>query len=120
MVLAQAEARVSRAADESVRDAFVARFALPTVVSAAMPVVEAQELLGRLEYMRARRPHVKECVLVMHVQNGLGNRLRALAGGVALARVTGRVPLIVWERDAHLSAGFRDLFQHPAAAKLNL
>lgn len=50
------------------------------------------------------------CVFV-HVQNGLGNRLRAMGSGIALAKMTGRVPVVVWERDAHLSARFGDLFK---------
>ena len=49
------------------------------------------------------------CVFV-HVQNGLGNRLRAMGSGIALAKKTARVPVIIWERDAHLSASFGDLF----------
>lgn len=49
-------------------------------------------------------------VLFIHAQNGLGNRLRAIASGLVMARGTRRVPVVVWERDAHLGASFQDLF----------
>ena len=45
----------------------------------------------------------------IHVQNGLGNRLRALASGIAIARATRRVPVVIWEEDAHLGATFEQL-----------
>lgn len=49
-------------------------------------------------------------VLFVHAQNGLGNRLRAIASGITLARSTHRVPVIVWQRDAHLGASLSDIF----------
>lgn len=48
-------------------------------------------------------------VFFIHAQNGLGNRLRALASGLAMARATKRVPVVVWETDPHLGASFHDL-----------
>ncbi|KAJ3091472.1 hypothetical protein HK102_000418 [Quaeritorhiza haematococci] len=50
-------------------------------------------------------------LLVVHVQHGLGNRLRALASAIALARKTNRSLRVVWERDAHVNASFSDLFE---------
>lgn len=42
--------------------------------------------------------------VVLHVTDGLGNRLRAVAAGKALARDKRRTLVIVWERDATLDA----------------
>eukprot|EP00168_Porphyra_purpurea_P011021 TRINITY_DN2763_c0_g1_i1.p3 TRINITY_DN2763_c0_g1~~TRINITY_DN2763_c0_g1_i1.p3 ORF type:complete len:292 (-),score=130.35 TRINITY_DN2763_c0_g1_i1:669-1544(-) len=42
--------------------------------------------------------------------HGLGNRLRALGSCLSFAAETGRVPLIVWEKDAHIQAAYSDLF----------
>jgi hypothetical protein len=49
-------------------------------------------------------------LLILHVQNGLGNRLRALGSGLEFALATGRVPVVVWARDPHLDAGMAELF----------
>lgn len=58
------------------------------------------------------KPHSR--VFFIHPQNGLGNRLRALSSALALARATRRIPVVVWERDAHLGASFSDLFESDA------
>lgn len=57
----------------------------------------------------------KARVLFIHTQNGLGNRLRSLASGLAMARATNRIPVIVWEQDPHLGARYSDLFQSTAS-----
>jgi hypothetical protein len=88
----------------------VANFSLPRHVVGTLPDRVQVALLRRLVFLRALRPHIDARILIIHVQNGLGNRLRAMTGGIALAKVTGRVPVVVWERDAHLNASFRDLF----------
>lgn len=48
--------------------------------------------------------------LIVHVQNGLGNRLRALASGLAFARKTEREVIVVWEKDLHFRAFYGDIF----------
>ncbi|PXF45642.1 hypothetical protein BWQ96_04546 [Gracilariopsis chorda] len=53
-------------------------------------------------------------VLFIHTQNGLGNRLRALASGLAIARATQRVPVVVWEKDPHLGADIAEIFSTSA------
>jgi hypothetical protein len=50
-------------------------------------------------------------LLVVHVMHGLGNRLRALASAMAFAASTGRILVVVWERDAHCGALLGDLFE---------
>lgn len=59
--------------------------------------------------------HSRATVLFIHAQNGLGNRLRALASGLALARATHRVPVVIWERDAHLTASVNQLLNISAS-----
>jgi hypothetical protein len=53
-----------------------------------------------------RRPR-----LYLDARHGLGNRLRALASGAAIAQATGRELVVVWEPDAHCAARFADLFR---------
>lgn len=48
--------------------------------------------------------------ILVHVQNGLGNRLRTLASGLAFATKTNREPIIIWERDIHFGAYYSDIF----------
>ena len=43
--------------------------------------------------------------------SGLANRIRAIASGVALARKTGRDPIVVWHRDSGLNAPFEAIFK---------
>jgi len=54
-------------------------------------------------------------VVIVHVQHGLGNRLRALASGLAFARAARRGLVVVWERDSHSGALMGDLFNTTAA-----
>lgn len=51
-------------------------------------------------------------LFVVHVMHGLGNRLRALGSAMAYAAATGRLLVVIWERDEHCGAFFPDLF-HP-------
>ena len=48
--------------------------------------------------------------VLIHVQNGLGNRLRCMGSSVAYAKQTNRVPLLIWEKDIHFNALFSDIF----------
>ncbi|PXF48142.1 hypothetical protein BWQ96_02094 [Gracilariopsis chorda] len=49
-------------------------------------------------------------LIVVDVQNGLGNRLRALASALEFAYFTRRVLVVIWSRDAHLDASMHHLF----------
>jgi hypothetical protein len=53
--------------------------------------------------------------LYIDAQHGLGNRLRAIASGAAIARATERELVIIWEPDAHCECHFGDLFDHDGA-----
>ncbi|KAI9018425.1 hypothetical protein DFJ74DRAFT_229317 [Hyaloraphidium curvatum] len=48
--------------------------------------------------------------IIVHVQHGLGNRLRALASAMALARATTRSLRVIWGLDLHMPVKFGDLF----------
>jgi hypothetical protein len=48
--------------------------------------------------------------VIINVQYGLGNRLRALASAQVLAQKTGREFVLVWIPDFHCQAEFHDLF----------
>lgn len=86
-------------------------FDVPAVVAAALLPTTAQLLVDKLRFARGAVADVPPRLLVIHVQNGLGNRLRALASGLAMARASRRVPLVVWEADAHLGARFGDVLE---------
>lgn len=49
-------------------------------------------------------------ILFVHCMHGLGNRLRALGSALAFARNAKRVPVIIWEGDAHIAADLGALF----------
>eukprot|EP00177_Eucheuma_denticulatum_P002064 GFKZ01003692.1.p1 GENE.GFKZ01003692.1~~GFKZ01003692.1.p1 ORF type:complete len:578 (-),score=52.01 GFKZ01003692.1:632-2365(-) len=113
------------------RDALVSTYLLPEIVVSNMTQSTASRLYWKLVYADvvetlrahhhpvssdARLPRFKPYtrVFFIHPQNGLGNRLRAMGSALALARATRRVPVVVWERDAHLGASFNDLFESDA------
>lgn len=49
-------------------------------------------------------------ILFVHCMHGLGNRLRALGSALAFARTSNRIPVVIWESDAHIAADFNALF----------
>lgn len=51
-------------------------------------------------------------MLVVHVQHGLGNRLRAMASGMAISNRTGRHFRLIWELDEHCNVHFQELFSN--------
>lgn len=59
--------------------------------------------------------------LIVHLQHGLGNRLRAGGSAIALAKESGRMLRIIWPLDRHVSASFEDLFEcpHPNIVQLD-
>ncbi|CAN8061899.1 unnamed protein product [Agarophyton chilense] len=53
---------------------------------------------------------VRPRFVLIHVQNGLGNRLRSMGSGISFAERTGREPVIIWEKDEHFNALYSDIF----------
>ncbi|WP_108880726.1 glycosyltransferase [Anderseniella sp. Alg231-50] len=53
--------------------------------------------------------------LYIDAQHGLGNRLRAIASGAAIAEATERELVIVWESDSHCECQFGDLYDYEGA-----
>lgn len=101
----------------------IGEYFVPPLIASSLPSAAATRLLGKLARLResgVRHPRL----LILHAQNGLGNRLRALASGLAVARTTKRVPLVVWEADAHLGAQFGDVLEErvalPGSGRLTL
>lgn len=84
----------------------------PAIVSRLSPATR-RDLLLRLTSHTSGRLHPTSSLpklLIVDVQNGLGNRLRALASGLQVAYESHRIPLFVWAPDAHSNATLRDLF----------
>lgn len=50
--------------------------------------------------------------IYIDAQHGLGNRLRAIASGAAIAKNTGRELIIIWQPDHHCECEFYDLFEY--------
>ncbi|GJD07048.1 hypothetical protein Gasu2_14310 [Galdieria sulphuraria] len=50
-------------------------------------------------------------LFVIHVQHGLGNRLRALASALAYVELIPHIPILIWECDHHMGAKWEDLFE---------
>jgi hypothetical protein len=48
----------------------------------------------------------------IHAQHGLGNRLRAFASAMSIARKSGRELVLIWEPDNHCECEFGDLFEY--------
>jgi hypothetical protein len=71
----------------------------PVAAPPAPPVALASPGLGRT---RQR--------LLIDVQHGLGNRLRALGSAAAVAQATDRDLVLIWQPDHHCQARFGDLF----------
>lgn len=65
---------------------------------------------GRKKLLRALSKSTSKRAFFVHAQFGLGNRLRALGSAMAVAELTGRVLVLIWEPDAHLHCRFSDLF----------
>lgn len=65
---------------------------------------------GKQKLLRALIKSSSKRAFFVHAQYGLGNRLRALGSAMAVAQVTGRVLVLIWEPDVHLNCRFSDLF----------
>lgn len=114
----------SRLSGPTPHDDLVLTYALPSRIAEALSPAAATALLHQLTLMDVLRAHASGSavvepsrLLILHAQNGLGNRLRVLASGLAMARASLRVPLLVWERDAHMGAHYGQLFEegHPSS-----
>lgn len=68
---------------------------------------------------RSRGPHISvpKAKVFVDGQHGLGNRLRAIGSGAAIAQATDRELVIVWEPDDHCDCRFRDLFDYHGAVE---
>uniref|UniRef100_A0A7S1XCS5 Uncharacterized protein n=1 Tax=Compsopogon caeruleus TaxID=31354 RepID=A0A7S1XCS5_9RHOD len=69
-----------------------------------------KRLLDQISDKEATRPHIAPRLMFVHLQYGLGNRIRALGSAMAFAAQSHRVLIIIWESDAHLQAEFSDFF----------
>lgn len=64
---------------------------------------------------KVQHPDDAPSVVVIHVQNGIGNRLRVLGSGLAFAAATDREPIVIWERDEHFGALFSEIFNQSSS-----
>lgn len=58
--------------------------------------------------------------LYIHVQHGLGNRLRALASATVIANRDNRDLILIWEPDDHCNCYIHDLFKYKGKVICNL
>lgn len=79
-------------------------YGVPWIFLDAMTDDRRRVLLRSLDRSTSKR------AFFVHAQYGLGNRLRALGSVMAVAKVTGRVLVLIWEPDVHLDCLFHDLF----------
>ena len=71
--------------------------------------------LGTLQEHYAPAIALRRDRLYIHVQHGLGNRLRAMASAMAIAQVTDRELIVIWTPDHHCDCYLSDLFDYPGA-----
>ncbi len=93
----------------------------------ALPKQQVRGWLYRRFHRRWLQPAVADTMLAkpafnvprpklyIDAQHGLGNRLRAIASGAAIAEATDRELVIIWEPDAHCECHFGDLFDYRGA-----
>lgn len=87
---------------------------LPPVFTTRLSASSRQQLLRRLT-VDSNGIVVFESnpkIVIVDLQNGLGNRLRALASTLEFAYNTRRIPIVLWAADAHINATMPNLF-HP-------
>ena len=56
--------------------------------------------------------------VIVDARNGLGNRLRALASGMAVAKSLHRPVMLVWVPDAHVNCSITSIFASPLPFEL--
>jgi glycosyltransferase involved in cell wall biosynthesis len=76
-------------------------------VSIALREINALQGEGFPE-IAARRDRI-----YIHVQHGLGNRLRAMVSAMAIAQATDRELMVIWTPDHHCDCYLSDLFNYP-------
>lgn len=110
-------ARTSAFSDHLHREYFI-----PTAIVESLPQPMREKLIRNLiltrEYAgldRVEHPDDAPSVVVIHVQNGIGNRLRVLGSGLAFAAATDREPIVIWERDEHFGAIFSEIFNQSSS-----
>ena len=79
-------------------------------VERAAALLRAQQTLSQA-HVASKASERK--LLVVHAYHGLSNRLRAVASAAALAEVSDRQLVVVWEPDVHVSARLHELFDVP-------
>ena len=82
--------------------------------AAAVDATGVTALLAVLQRRETRRH------LIIHVQYGLGNRLRALASAMSVAAARHMPMLVVWARDAHCNCSFSELFDASTVGRFAL
>lgn len=77
---------------------------------------------SKRKLLRALSQSTSKRAFFIHAQYGLGNRLRALGSAMAVAKITGRVLVLIWEPDVHMNCRFSDLFTNDIVTieKLNM
>lgn len=99
------ETRHTATTDSMLRD----KFRIPNILLQGMSPFARKLLL--LKLMGKRRKGLKNPrAIFVHAQYGLGNRLRALGSGMAFARRSDRVLVLIWVPDQHLNCKYTDLF----------
>ena len=93
---------------------------LPFCFGSCQTVLHAASTGSWPDLLAALQRSVKQRYVVVHVQYGLGNRLRALASAMAVAAATERPLVVIWPRDAHCNCSFRALFDESRFAVLEL
>lgn len=89
--------------------ALASTFKVPRMFLRGMTPLARRLLLLKL-LGKKRKGIDKPRVIFVHVQYGLGNRLRALGSAMAFARRTDRVLVLIWVPDQHLNCKYTDLF----------
>jgi len=101
---------------EEVSAALHELFRVPLALLTRIDEAQQRALVGRLSQRRAQlivHHNSSEIprILVAHVMHGFGNRMRALGSAMSIARATNRELVVIWQRDHHMGADMRDLFE---------
>lgn len=65
---------------------------------------------AQFDGIKMKDPPKKARIFLIHAMHGLGNRMRAIASSISFCTSTARVPVLIWESDAHFSAGFDKIY----------
>ena len=92
-------------------------YSLPWAMITSLNTESLQKLLRNLQNRQAKLNKdevlddgIVPRMFIVHVQNGLGNRLRALGSALDFANKTNRELVIIWEEDEHLQAPMSAVF----------